>query len=559
MKIRLFGLLFFASAAAMAQDSGKSLTISGSVQSDMMIAPQTDNAIGALEDSYDNKNFLTNTYVDVLGQSKYVDFGIRAEVTQWPMPGFNDAYNKFKGWGVPNAWVKAKAPKNTEVTLGSYYEQFGSGFILRSYEERSLGVDNSLLGAKVTSQPLPGVQLKALSGIQRSYWSWEKNLVSGADVEFSVDEWVQKMKEGGTRLTFGASWVNKHESADEEVPYDATHILRLPAYVNAFDVRAQLQKGSFSVLGEYARKTQDPNSLNSYTYGEGSAAMLSMSYAKKGLSILAQAKRSENMAMRSNRSAHPMSTAYYINHMPAFTLDQTYALAALYPYATQMEGEWAFQGGLGYNFKKNTALGGKYGTKVKVNYSLVRGLENNNQGGLKGTDGVSNAFFKMGDTYYQDLDVQLEKRLNKSFDFHLMYMYQQYNKGIIQREGGNIYSNIFIAEGKYKINRKYTLRAEAQYLVTQHESGDWGFGLLELSVAPYLMFSVSDMIGHTEPSVGEYGELAHYYNAAVTLNVKSHRLMLSYGRTRAGYNCTGGVCRYVPASKGVTINYNYNF
>lgn len=138
-------------------------------------------------------------------------------------------------------------------------------------------------------------------------------------------------------------------------------------------------------------------------------------------------------------------------------------------------------------------------------------------------------------------------------------MYQQYNKGIIQQEGGNIYSNIFIGEGKYKINKKFTLRAEAQYLLTEHESGDWGFGLLELSVAPYLMFSVSDQIGHTEPTPGQYGDLAHYYNFAVTTNIKSHRLMLSYGRTRAGYNCTGGVCRYVPANKGLVINYNYNF
>ena len=51
--------------------------------------------------------------------------------------------------------------KNVEVTLGNYYEQFGSGFILRTYEERSLGIDNSLLGARVVARPFKGVQLKA--------------------------------------------------------------------------------------------------------------------------------------------------------------------------------------------------------------------------------------------------------------------------------------------------------------------------------------------------------------------------------------------------------------
>ncbi len=29
--------------------------------------------------------------------------------------------------------------------------------------------------------------------------------------------------------------------------------------------------------------------------------------------------------------------------------------------------------------------------------------------------------------------------------------------------------------------------------------------------------------------------------------------------TRAGFNCSGGVCRYIPATKGLTLSYNYNF
>lgn len=534
----------------------KKVTVSGSVQSDVMLAPQNDATIGTGE--YDNKYALTNTYVDLLLQNKHVDAGARFELTQWPMPGFDDTYNDFKGWGIPNIWAKIKG-KNVENTVGSFYEQFGSGFILRTYEERSLGIDNSLMGDRLKYKPYKGVSLTALSGLQRNYWDWDTNLISGADGEFDLDEWLPRMLEKGYRLSLGVSYVNKWEKADDIVMVDPTHRLKLPAFTNAFDARVKLNKGPVSVLAEYAQKSTDPNELNNYTYGKGTAALLSMSYAKKGLSVLAQAKRSENMGFRSRRTESPLSKGCYVNHLPAFTIDQTYSLAALYPYATQTEGEWAFQGGLGYNFKRKTALGGKYGTKVKVNYSIVKGLENNNLKGVRGTDGVNNAFFKMGDTYYQDLDVNLEKRLTKSFDFHLMYMFQQYNKGVIQQEGGNIYSNIFIAEGKYKINKKLTLRAEAQYLLTKHESGDWGFGLIELSVAPYLMFTVSDQIGHTEPTAGQYGKLAHYYNFAVTTNIKSHRLMLSYGRTRAGYNCTGGVCRYVPANKGVILNYNYNF
>ena len=51
----------------------------------------------------------------------------------------------------------------------------------------------------------------------------------------------------------------------------------------------------------------------------------------------------------------------------------------------------------------------------------------------------------------------------------------------------------------------------------------------------------------------------HYYMFGITGNYKSNRLMLSYGRTRKGFICSGGVCRVVPAMHGFQISYSYNF
>jgi hypothetical protein len=113
-------------------------------------------------------------------------------------------------------------------------------------------------------------------------------------------------------------------------------------------------------------------------------------------------------------------------------------------------------------------------------------------------------------------------------------------------------SNIFIADGKYQFSPKVTLRTELQYLATADDQGDWAYGLAELSLAPHWMLTASDMY-----NVGETH--LHYYQGGVAFSTGAHRLQLGYGRTRAGYNCSGGVCRYVPASKGVTLSYNYNF
>jgi hypothetical protein len=113
---------------------------------------------------------------------------------------------------------------------------------------------------------------------------------------------------------------------------------------------------------------------------------------------------------------------------------------------------------------------------------------------------------------------------------------------------------------EYTFNKKFTLRGEAQYLHTDQDQGDWWYGLLELSVLPNFMFTISDMYNAHVPNTDETAtSKQHYYMFSGCYTYKAHRLQLSYGKTRAGYNCSGGVCRYVPASKGVQISYNFNF
>lgn len=569
-------------AAAQEEDGGVSLK--GSIQSDVLI-PQEDQKIGT--GTYKDWG-LTNTYVDLQLLNKYVSAGARFEYLDHPLPGFE---KDFQGWGVPHIYVTGRL-KHAELTLGDYYEQFGSGFILRTYEERSLGIDNSLRGARLTLKPVKGVTLKALAGQQRVYWhnrSWDKDFtylngtdpwIYGADLELNVDQWFKRMDQNGSRLTLGVSAVTKHERSEDIVNLRPTgakdefgtdilgaYKLNLPTDVGAIDVRAQFQKGNYSLMAEYALKSQDPSFDNGYIYRRGNALMLSGSYSKRGMSLLLQAKRSEDMAFRSERSR--TGTAAFINHLPAFSQQQTYALAALYPYATQNAlGEWAFQGEFSYTFKRKTALGGKYGTTVKLNASHIRGIDRQplTAAGqpvedLQGTKGYTTKFFRMGhDTYYQDINVQLDKKVTKDFKLNLMYMHQRYNKTIVEGHGGTINSHIAIAEGKYTLNKKLTLRGEAQYLHTKQDQGDWWYGLLELSVLPHFMFTVSDMYNAKVPNTDETAtSKQHFYMVSGCYTHGAHRLQLSYGKTRAGYNCTGGVCRYVPASKGLQVSYNFNF
>ena len=548
--------LVASSTVVCAQNSDGGIKLHGSIQSDILL-PEKDEAIGTGDYS---EWALTNTYADLNLTSKWVDAGVRLEYLEHPLPGFEP---DFKGWGIPHFYAKLKAGKAVEATIGDFYEQFGSGLIFRTYEERSLGIDNAIRGARVTVAPTEGVRLKALGGVQRRYWEWSKDAwVAGADAEVNIDQWSKAMQDKGISWLVGASYlVVRHEEDPDIVVPGTNYRLNLPSAVGSFDVRSQLQIGSYNILAEYAVKSQDPSFDNGYIYRRGNALLLSASYSKRGMSLLLQAKRSEDMAFRTNRTTSGI--ACFVNNMPAFAYQHTYALAALYPYATQAaDGEWAFQAEAAYNFKRNTPLGGKYGTKLKLNVSHIRGLGQKPLSGadaesqlgntVMGTKGYEVGFFDMGGIYYQDINVQMEKKLTKSFKLNLMYMNQRYDKTVIEGSGGVIKANIGVAEGKYQFNKKLTLRGELQYLQTNQDEGDWAYGLLELSVLPRLMFTVSDMWNCGETDI-------HYYMASLTANYKSHRLMVGYGRTRAGYNCSGGVCRYVPASRGVQVSYNYTF
>jgi hypothetical protein len=561
-------------AAVLAGEDDRNVSLTGSIQTEWL-APETDATIGANKNDY-NANFIGNTYIGLNLESKYVTAGLRFETMENPLPGFENQYDKepFAGTGLPYFQVTGRY-KWAELTAGTFYEQFGSGFILRAYEERTLGVDNSLLGGRLVLRPGKGLQIKALGGVQRYHFSWTDSYLLGADVEMNLDQWISGLGDNGHYLTLGVSGISKHEGDNLldggywDTPYEdengdtwrQKYLLQTPKNVGAMDVRLQYQKGGTNILAEYAWKGNDPNGMNGYTYGKGQVAMLSATYSRTGFSAILQAKRSENMAFRSRRDLDGKTTSCYINHQPAFAFQHTYSLASLYPYGTQMDGEWAFQGEVSYRFKRHTAMGGKYGTLLKLNASHIRGLDykstpTNQFGTTVGTDGASTSFFGMtDDVYYQDINLTMEKKLSKTWKLTAMYMNQQYNQAVIEGHGVNgdiVKSNIGVVEAKWQGPSKWAVRAEAQYLQTKQDQGDWTFGLVEVSLQPGWMFTVSDQWNNGETDT-------HYVNGNVVYTFHAHRLQMGYGRKRKGLDCSGGVCRTVPASRGFSVSYNYNF
>ena len=509
----------------------------------------------------DNGYYLSNSYLDIgmrwdhnddnQAHFQSLEVMTRAELTQWPLLGY-DA--DFGGYGVSHLHVGATFDWG-KVTIGDVYGQFGSGMVLRLYEDRALGVDNALRGGKIEVTPYKGIYFTALGGKQRRYWNcytdkawgwnYKQDAVLGANLDLGLQEWIPQLQETGANLSIGGSYVSKYQKADTILFIDPTamqaYMYNLPQWVGAGSVRAQLQMKGWNALVEYAYKANDPSILNDYSYKHGEALLMSLSYSQKGLAVLAQVKRSENMSFRSDRQANLIAGT--INHMPPFAMQHTYMLTSLYPYSTDLiANEWAFQGEVRYTWKRGTAMGGKYGTTLKLNASHIRG--------------TTDTWFGMTEEpYYTDVNIELNKKINKEWYIGAMAMYQTYNKRIIGKNG-IMRSGIGVVEAKYAMNKKVQMRAELQYLYSKQYEGQWVAALYELSLWRQLVISGQWMynIGHAPDATN-----GHYYTVAATYTHGAHRVMAGYTKTRAGFNCSGGVCRYVPEQQGITLTYNFTW
>ena len=539
----------------------------GNVRSDWLV-PQNDAVIGT---ETTHQKLLSNTAAQFSLAYKQWEAGLRYEYQQQPLPGFE---KDFAGHGLPYAYLRGRLGR-FDVTLGSYYEQFGSGFILRTYEAPTLGIDSHLRGLRLAIDAGAGVQIKAIAGRQRHYWSTNPANIFGLDGEWTLPQLAFVPQ---SRIILGASWVGKHEKQDNITRIVSrsgeAHPLRQqliqPLWVQAFDARLAFHQRHFNTLLEYAVKGQDPSFDNGYTYGLGSAWLLSTSYSRRGVSALLQAKRAENMSFRSQRSGSLSPSM--LNHLPPFTPQPTYALTTLYPYATQsVPGEWAFQGEFSYALPKRSRLGGRYGTTLKLHASQIFALglksiasaspfERTNAA-LIGTDGAqSQGFFAFGQTLYREIGVDLDRRLSRPLHLHLSYLHQVYDKTAIEGKGGNILTHIGIGELRWKVSRDWNIRTELQYLHTRQDQGDWTSALVEISAFHDWMFTLADQYNaHVYSSALHRESAVHYLQGFLTYTAGMHRLQIGYGRTRAGYNCAGGVCRYIPAQRGWTLSYNLTF
>ncbi|MBP7103444.1 MAG: hypothetical protein KBA86_09385, partial [Bacteroidales bacterium] len=299
----IFILLFLGYITAYGQNSilqnGK---LSGNVQLDAQYYIP-DSIIGA--EDLENK-IRANVFANINYVNGGFSAGFRFEHYEWPLIDFEKI--NYVGSGIPYYYA-AYNHQYFEVVVGSFYEQFGSGLIYRSYESRNLGYDNATQGIKVKAKPYKGITITGVWGKQRNLFVNEGQ-VRGADADISFTEIFPIIGDSKFRSGIGASFVSKFEK-DQDPDY------KLPQNIGAFAGRANFGYAGFNLQGEYAWKCNDPSAANEMIYKPGEALLLTASYSMKGLGVFLTGLRTDNFDFRTLRNASINNNI--INYIPTLT------------------------------------------------------------------------------------------------------------------------------------------------------------------------------------------------------------------------------------------------
>lgn len=484
---------------------------------------------------YDNLKSGTNAWLNVDYTNDQFDFDAGIRMDFFFNSNLHNPGTPYSAQGLGLFYVR-KRFKDLQITGGHFYDQIGSGIIFRAYEDRTLGIDNALLGIHLRYNILDKGVVKAFGGVQKNRLQLYKPIIKGVALEgnFSLGEKVQFIPGlGAVNRTLDQESMDFIVAAIET--YDTTNRF-VPKY-NTYAVTGYytLNFGKFSWYAEGAYKSHEaiPDANGVLIDRPGHVVFTNLTFATTGLGITGQFKRTQNFVMRTSPNE------FLLNGMVAFippvTRQNSLRLPARYNAATQELEEMAYSLDITYTPKR--------GLTFNVNGSEVRDFENQ--------------------LLWREIYFDAEYRINKKWRVEGGLSYINYNQlfyegEIYTQDERNVQAITPFAEVIYKINRKHSLRMQFQTMLTDEDFGGWVYGLVEYSIAPWFSLAVTDMYNY-KPNEGRVSDDLHYYSVLAAFTYMSHRLTVAYVRQVEGVVCTGGICRFEPAFNGARLSFNTTF
>lgn len=469
----------------------------------------------------DRKDYGSNNYLKFDWSNKHFQAGVQAEWLPQPLLGYDEG---CKGFSLSEKFIRY-TDDNFSITLGDWYDQFGSGLLFRSWEDRALGMNNSIGGARMEYSK-DKIGAKLVWGLPRHLRGYSETQILGADITLSKIN----LFEGD--LGFEFSFLERFE---KELPYylekDWTKVC-VPRNNASWSVAADYSVGDFYIKGEYCGKQKDWHDFSVSdveSLQKGEAINLEGGLAIGKVSAVASFRRLHNMTNKAFRTNETF-ISNTLNYIPALSMQHTYMLCTLEPYYPNSDGENAWQMDLIYKAGKKDRL--------HLNYSEAHNLRR---------------FHKLGKAalLFRDISLKYERRWNRRLRsvFFLNIQESSPSHGVHRMTEVR---NTFVADATYRITDDFSMRGEIQYLYSAESAKDWCAALLEANLTSGWSIFAKDMYNHGSSKI-------HYYQAGGSYSRNHFRISASYGRNREGMVCSGGVCRWQPGFTGGNLSISIVF
>lgn len=549
----LFLLLY--SVLGQAQTEEKKWNLSGNFQTKSQFFDR-DDAIGANTIVYRKQKSSNESWLYT--KLNYGDWNFSVRYDLFNNSPLLNPQGSYSNQGI-GFYQISKDIESLNVSAGYFYDQFGSGTIFRSYEDRNIGIDYAVKGVRVKYNHKNKYFFKAFTGQQKGNindrFGVYPERIQGANAEGDF-----KAFKGKLRILPGLAIVNRtldestmNTVAAEINSYTPAQRFDNPKYNTfAYSGYVGLNYGNFTFFGEYSGKTLDmirdlSNTLKNST---GDVYYGTLSYGKYGLgknkqmSLGAnlQYKKIDKFDFRINPYANQLDG--FLSYLPSITRANSYRLLARYTSVVQTLGDEAIQGDLSIGLNKKT--------KLNFNYSHVNSLSFNG-------DSAGNPIKLFEEFYFQVEHVFSKKLKGKLGVQKIFYNQERYE---IKPNVDNVQTLTPFGEITWKYTRKKSLRFEWQYLDTKQDLGGFINAVIEWNIAPKYSFSITDMVNHKpERYVGSPipNKVIHYPTIFASYTHHSTVLTLAYIKQVQGVNCTGGICRVEPAFSGVRATMSTNF
>ena len=236
------------------------------------------------EEDYENK-LGSNNYLNI----KYLfnsNWNVEIQVESYLPRRLQSYSDSFEDTHLSTLSINY-SKKNFKMSVGSIYDQFGSGLVLRTWEDRQLGINNSIWGFR-TSFDTDNVSLKLLGGWQKKGIGISSGKIAGLDSSITLINSDTKYQ----NLILGLSYVGRFEMP-HYISYDFNDL------TNLFSTRLDYFSDDFYFEYEQVIKSKDGitqfGSISNEFVKKGSAHSLNLGVTKPGFGLDMTFRRLENM------------------------------------------------------------------------------------------------------------------------------------------------------------------------------------------------------------------------------------------------------------------------